>query len=137
MMGFFWAGLESLFFKRTIGVVGFLILVILIFATGSQLAPGREWVQLGWPDIYYYLAIGSVGAVVGLIGGQRPWLAAICGAIAAVGALWLIGVTERMHPGGNPKAWGAVAVLAVGLGLLPAVALYSVGDAILSRRRRS
>src|SRR5262245_40713040 len=54
--------LFRLFFWRSSGIWGFFALVILLFVTGDQVAPGREWVKLAWPVEVYYTAAGAAGA---------------------------------------------------------------------------
>lgn len=128
----FCSALFCLFFWRTSGFLGFPALIVLLFVTGYQVTPGREWVKLDWPAETYYVVAGVAGALVGLLGGQRRVAALGCGAVAAIASLWLSDLTCEHQPRFLPNlVWGVVRLVVVVVGLSPGVLLYAVCDSLL------
>lgn len=124
--------LLHLFFWKSSGIWGFFALVILLFVTAYQVAPGHELVKLTWRVEVYYVMVGVAGAIVGLLGGQRRVIAIVCGAVAAIASLWLIGLTHEHLPQFLPnRVWGWIGIVVLAVGLIPGVLLYAVCDWLL------
>jgi hypothetical protein len=121
-----------MFFWRTGGVWGLVALGLLLFFTGYQVVPGREWVQLAWPVGVYYAAIGAAGAIAGFLGGQRRIVASVCGALAGIASLGLIGFAYQHLPQALPdRIVGVIGLVALVVGLIPGVLAYELCDRFL------
>jgi hypothetical protein len=129
--------LFNLFFWRAgaIGGAGIFVLIILLGAGAYQVTPGREFHDFGWPREVYFVIVGAVGGLLGLLNGQRRFVGLLAGSVAAVGSLWAVGLLFEYVPQiPARRIWVWVNVIALAVGLIPGVALYAVLDRCLSRR---
>jgi hypothetical protein len=126
--------LFNLFFWRAggIGFWGIVVLVILLLVGAYQVTPGHEFYNFGWPREVYFVIVGAVGGLLGLLNGQRRFVGLLAGTVAAVGALWAVGLLFEYVPQiPARRIWAWLNVIALAVGLLPGVALYAVLDRCL------
>jgi hypothetical protein len=124
---FFWRGPRIAFW-------GILSLVILLVVGGYQVTPGREFYDFGWPREAYFVLVGAVGGILGLVNGQRRLVGLLAGAVTAVGSLGAVALLFEYVPHIPVKRiWAWVNVIALAVGLIPGVALYALLDWCLAR----
>jgi hypothetical protein len=101
----------NLFLFRNAGAAGGIALLVAVFVASYELAPSKE----AWVKAAAYGAVAAVGAVAG-----------------ALLALDYFFHLFPQVPTPMPRAWALSVSLLAGLGMIPGVLLYGVGESGLS-----
>jgi hypothetical protein len=86
-----------------------------------------------WPIAYYYIIVGMLGGMLGILGSERPRIGVIAGTVAGVGLLAIVATFIHFFPKLPKGAMVAGTPILVGIGLLPGIITYAVLERVDSR----
>ena len=125
-------GMGGMFFRRPIGEFAFCVLLIGLFLISFQLSPGDELFDLEVPTALYFIAMGVLGAISGLVGSERRGLGAIAGMLCATMALvLLVLVMSWLSQIPLPRLRAFCRAIVVLIGFSPAVIFYATMERTL------
>ena len=125
--------LGRLFYSRPAGNTTFGVFIIAIVLLAIESVPAWAFWEIGLSSESYILLGGCVGLLAGFVGAERRILGSLAGGICGAGAIMAIAAV---------LSWGSripsfVIIIAMMVGFMPGVAVYTLIDKVLGRPRQA